>query len=115
MGLYITLKKLRFIRLSNPDKLDFTMTTQHPWTDDELDVFHYIHTLVENRLVKTTAEVEGFIRQKFDWVSMTNSYHLAMTYGRYRQKIDAVLAERQKVEDPKNVKADCCRTCEAAS
>jgi hypothetical protein len=96
-------------------KLNSTMATANPWTDDELRVFAYIKALIENQCVKLSSEAEVFIRREFDWVTTSNSYHLAMTYGRNRQKIDMILAERQRAEDPENVKANCCHTCEATS
>ena len=101
--------------MTDPCTIDSTMTSQHPWTDDELEVFAYIKTLIANQLVKLSSEAELYIRREFDWVTTSNSYRLAMTYGRYRQKIDEVLSERERVDNPEHVKADCCRTCETTS
>lgn len=91
------------------------MATQSPWSDAELEVFAYIQELIRTRQVHMSTEVEPILRRKFDWITTNNSYRLAMTYGRYRQKIDTILAERQRAEDPRDVEANCCRTCEATS
>ena len=101
--------------MADPSIESFPMTTQHPWTNAELEVFAYIQNLVQTKQVRLSSDVEPIIRRQFDWVTMTNSYHLAITYGRYRQKIDTILAERQRAEDPENVQTNCCHTCEAAS
>lgn len=91
------------------------MSTHHPWTDAELEVFAYIQELIRTKQVHMSSDAEPILRRKFDWVTMTSSYRLAMAYGRNRQKIDAILAERQRADDPENVQTNCCRTCEATS
>ena len=101
--------------MSDPSTEQMTMDISHPWTNNELEVFAYIQELVRTRQVKMSSDAEPILRRKFDWVTMNSAYRLAMTYGRYRQKIDVILAERQKADDPENVKANCCHTCEATS
>jgi hypothetical protein len=101
--------------MSDPNTDNCTMATRIPWTQEELEVFAYLKTLADNRIVTLSSEAEPYLRRKFVWVTTANSYRLAMTYGRNRQKIDAILTEMQRVEDPENVQTNCCRTCEATS
>lgn len=101
--------------MSDPSTESDQMTTSLPWTEAEFEVFSYLKELVDNHIVKLTSEAEPYIRRKFEWVNTANSYRLAMAYGRNRQKIDAILNNRQKAEDPENVQDYYHRTCEATS
>lgn len=94
-----------------PNQMDRT----YPWNDAELEVFAYIQELIRTKQARMSYDVEPFLRRKFDWVTHNSSYRLAMAYGRYRNKIEALLAERQSSSDPENVKANCCSPCEATS
>lgn len=101
--------------MTDPNTEQMTMEIQHPWTNAELEVFAYMQELIRTKQVRISTEAEPILRRKFEWVTTNNSYRLAMTYGRNRQKIDTILADRQKADDPENVQANCCRTCEATS
>lgn len=92
-----------------------TMYANYPWSDAELEVFAYIQELIRTKQARMSYEVEPFLRRKFDWVTHNSSYRLSMAYGRYRSKIEALLAEREQSKDPENVKANCCSPCEATS
>jgi hypothetical protein len=60
------------------------------FTTPELEVFAALRKLIQDGC-KTSTEAEPLLRQKFAWLSPTESYRLTMKYGKYRDVIDILL------------------------
>ena len=82
----------------------------------DLAVYAYLKTLIESKECKTSQDAEYKLRCKFEHVTMTNSYTYVMRFFRYREKIEALLAERMVATNPANVQAcetQVCTSCQA--